>query len=126
MGIPQVPTVMLDASLFYLLGGIVLVGVIALLYTRFYKERDTGGTDELNWVNKSNYNISTDDATAEAAENATPAEARVMTDNIKKGGDGTPPSEEVFHDLNAKLGGAGDTAETKSLLNDPDAKPRRV
>ena len=49
---------MLDASLFYLLGGIVLVGVIALLYTRFYKERDTGGTDELNWVNKSNHPIS--------------------------------------------------------------------
>ena len=117
---------MLDASLFYLLGGIVLVAVIALLYRRFYSERDTGGTDELNWVNKSNYNISTDDATAEAAENATPQEARVMADNIKEGGDGAPPSEEVFHDLNGKLGGAGDTEETKDLLSDPNAKPSRA
>ena len=114
---------MLDSSLFYLIGGIVLVGILALLYRRFYKERDTGGTDELNWVNKSNYNISTNDATAEVAENATPQEARVLAENIKEGGGGVPPSEEVFHDLNAKLGGAGDTAETERLLSNPDARP---
>ena len=112
---------MLDSSLFYLVGGIVLVGIVALLYRRFYHGE---GTDELNWVNKSNYNIATDDATADAAEHASPKEARVMADNIKKGGDGTPPSEEVFHDLNKKLGGAGDTAETEELLSDPDARPK--
>ena len=117
---------MLDASLFYLIGGVVLVAVLALLYKRFYRERDTGGTDELNWVNKSNYNISTNDATAEAAASATPREARVMADNIRQGGDGAPPSEEVFHDLNAKLGGAGDTAETQALLSNPDASPSRA
>ena len=116
----------MDSSLLLLIGGLVLVGVLALLYTRFYKERDTGGTDELNWVNKSNYNISTNDATAEVAEDATPAEARVLADNITRGGDGAPPSEEVFHDLNPKLGGAGDTDETKALLSDPDAKPSGV
>ena len=116
----------MDSSLFLLIGGLVLVGVLALLYTRFYKERDTGGTDELNWVKKSNYNIATDDATAEAAEEASPREARVMADNIKRGGDGAPPSEEVFHDLNPKLGGAGDTEETKDLLSNPNAKPSRA
>ena len=117
---------MLDASLFYLISAIVLVGVLALLYKRFYKERDTGGTDELNWVNKSNYNISTNDATAEMAEEASPQEARVLADNIKRGGDGAPPSEEVFHDLNPKLGGAGDTEETKELLSNPNATPSRA
>ena len=67
----------MDASLFYLIGGIVLVGIIALLYTRFYRTREQGGTDdELNWVNKSNYNIASPDNEIAELEKASPAEAR--------------------------------------------------
>lgn len=114
---------MTDASLYYLIGGLALAVILVLLYRFFYRERDSGGTDELNWVNKSNYNISTNDATAEVAEDASPTEARTLANNIVEGSDGAPPSEEVFHDLNKKIGGAGDTAETKRALSDPDAHP---
>ena len=116
----------MDNSLLLLIGGLVLVGLLALLYTRFYKERDTGGTDELNWVNKSNYNIATSDAAAEAAQNATPAEAREMVHKMTDNENAIPPSEEVFYDLNDKTGGAGTSDEMKAALRDPDIKPQRA
>ncbi len=111
-------TTLLDSSLFYLIGGLVLVGVIALLYTRFYRKE---GTDELNWVNKSNYNIASSDAEVEILEEATPEEAREIAHKMTDGEDSIPPTEAEFFALNDKLGGAGDTDEVKDALRHPDA-----
>lgn len=116
----------MDSSLLYLIGGLALAGVLALLYTRFYKERDTGGTDELNWVNKSNYNVATSDSTAEVARDATPAEAREIVHKMTDNDNAIPPSEEEFFDLNEKTGGAGTSDEMKAALRDPDARPQQA
>ena len=111
----------LDPSLFYLIGGIVLVGIIALLYKRFYTTRHTEGTDELNWVNKSNYNIASSDSEIETMENATSEEAAEIVHKMTDGKDSIPPTEEEFYAVNDKLGGAGTTDEVKDALRHPDA-----
>ena len=110
-----------NASLYYLIGGLVLVGILTLLYKRFYVEQDSGGEDELKWVNKSNYNIATSESTAEVMENATPAEAREIVHKMTDSDDAIPPSEQEFFDLNEKTGGAGDTDDVKDKLSHPNA-----
>ena len=79
------------------------IAVVALLYRFFYRERDTGGTDQRNWVNDSNYNVATSDTEAEVVADATPAEARHLVEVSKEEGP-YPPSEEEFGALERKLG----------------------
>ncbi len=113
----EVQTTALDPSLLYLIGGIVLVGIIALLYKRFYR---TEGTDELNWVNKSNYNIASSDEEIRTMEEASPGEAAEIVHKMTDGEDSIPASEEEFYAVNDKLGGAGNTNEVKDALRHPD------
>lgn len=83
---------------------LILAGlaVVALLYRFFYRARDTGGTDQRNWVNDSNYNVATSESEAEAIAGATPAEAGHMVE-VNKAEGPYPPSEEEFENLERKI-----------------------
>ena len=78
------------------------IALTVVLYRFFYRQRDTGGTDQRNWVNDSNYNIATSDSKEEAIEGATPREAANIVANAKAEGP-YPPSEEEFHELNKAM-----------------------
>ncbi len=106
-----------NLSLYFLIGGIVLIGILALLYRRFYKSE---GTDELNWVNKSNYNIASSEEEVDTIENSSPAEAAEIAHKMTDGDNPVPPSEQEFYALNDKLGGAGNTDEVKDALRHPE------
>lgn len=95
------------------------LAAVAFLYTFFYRERSTGGTDDRNWVNDSNYNISTSPAESEAISGATAAEsANIIATNKTEGP--YPPSEGEFHDLRENLDVEGVTSnELKAKLSSP-------
>lgn len=110
----------MESNLLYLLIGVAVIAALALLYPLFYKSRKTGGTDELNWVNKSNYNIAAPEGDLEQIAKATPAEAAEIARDLTSGPDAIPLSEEEFHALNAKIGGPGTTEELKDALRNPE------
>lgn len=78
------------------------IAVVVLLYRYFYRQRDTGGTDQRNWVNDSNYNVATSESEAEAIAGATPAEAQHIVD-VNKAEGPYPPSEQEFEALEDKV-----------------------
>ncbi len=105
-------------SLYTLLGVVIALILVAILYHFFYRERDTGGTDQRNWVNDTNYNIATSEAEEQAIEGATPAEAAHIIDVNKQHGP-YPPTEEEFNHLNDELGQEGlRSDEMKRKLDD--------
>ena len=111
----------MDNNLIILLAVLIGLGVVALLYTLFYRERSTDGTDELNWVNDTNYNPAGSDEGVEAAESATPAQAAEMVRNNKANGP-YPPSEREFHALSEKLSdGPHDTETVREQLSEDAA-----
>jgi len=73
------------------------------LYRFFYRERDTGGTDQRNWVNESNYNIAAGDGQEGAIASATPAETANLVAHAKDAGS-VPADDESFHAMRDKLG----------------------
>ena len=102
-------------TVLFVVAGIV---VVALLYRFFYRERDTGGTDQRNWVNDSNYNVATSDAEAEVIADATPSEARHLVE-VNKAEGPYPPSEEEFGGLERKLDDGGHTTtDVRERLRD--------
>lgn len=97
------------------------IALVAVLYRFFYRERDTGGTDQRNWVNDSNYNVATSDSESEAIEGASPAEAKHMVDVNKDEGP-YPPSDEEFHAIEKKVDGSPhDSGTVKERLRDADS-----
>ena len=109
----------MDSNLVWLLVGIGVIVALAALYPLFYRTRKTKGTDELNWVNTSNYNIAAEESDREAIDDASPAEARQIADQATHGPDALPLADEEFYKLNAKLGGPGTTEEVKDALRKP-------
>ena len=100
---------------------LVIAGLVAvaLLYRFFYRQRDTGGTDQRNWVNDSNYNIAASESEAEALAGATPKEARHMVEVDKAEGP-YPPSEGEFEQLERKLSDEPhDTESVRERLRKP-------
>ena len=84
----------------------IVVASLALvvgLYRFFYRERDTGGTDDRNWVNDSNYNIATSDTEAEVLAEASAREAEHIVEVNQDEGP-FPPSDQEYEILNDKLG----------------------
>lgn len=99
---------------------VAALAAVAILYTFFYRERDTGGTDDRNWVNDSNYDIATSASETEAIRGATARESAHMIATNKKEGP-YPPAEGEFHDLRENLGVESvDTDDLKEKLANPD------
>jgi len=90
----DLPTVLL------IIAAIVSVGV---LYRVFYRARDTGGTDDRNWVNDTNYNINSAESELDAIQGATRQQSATLVESDKADGP-FPPSEDEFHDLRQNLG----------------------
>lgn len=102
-------------TLLLILAGIALV---VFLYRFFYRERDTGGTDQRNWVNDSNYDIAASESEAEAIAGATPNEAQHIVDVNHQEGP-YPPSDEEFHAIEKKVDNSPHDSETvKEKLRD--------
>ena len=110
----------MDGNLLYLIIGVAVVAAIALLYPIFYRTRKTEGTDELNWVNKSNYNIAAPEADLDEIERASPAEAREIARDLTSGPDAVPVNDEEFNAINGKLDGPHTASEVKEALKNPE------
>ena len=80
---------------------VVLILAIIPLYRHFYRTRRSGGTDQRNWVNKTNYNIHSSEEQNRALDNATEEETEQIIDNITHD-DAQPPSSETFHRVRDK------------------------
>ena len=100
----------MDANLITLIAVVAGLALVAVLYRAFYRERNSGGTDELNWVNDSNYNIATSNSEEAAIASASPREAAEIVEAHKANGP-YPPSDSEFHDLNEQLGQDGKTSQ---------------
>ena len=113
----------MDSNLVYLIIGAVVVILVALLYPRFYRTRDSDGRpDELNWVNKSSYDTKASDSQKEAIEGASAAEARKMAEDLKNDPNHAPVDDETFYRLNKKMGAESvDSEQLNRKLQNPSS-----
>ena len=109
----------MDSNLLYLLIGIGIIAALALLYPLFYRTRKKGGTDELNWVNKSNYDISAPQGDLEEIDKASPTEARAIAEQMTHQPNAIPVNDEEFAALQDKMGEHKNTDEVKRELRNP-------